>query len=100
MWPPGTSCSSSGIPIQRPPPAQRSFFQIGTVRFSSSISSRHPQKASARGEAYSGCRELRDELKRTVPIWKKERWAGGGRWIGIPDELQEVPTNSAVPPHS
>jgi molybdopterin synthase catalytic subunit len=47
--------------------------------------------ASHRAEAFSGCRELIDELKRTVPIWKKERWAGGGRWIGIPDELQEVP---------
>ncbi len=47
--------------------------------------------APHRGEAFSGCRELIDELKRSVPIWKKERWAGGGRWIGVPDELQEVP---------
>ena len=47
--------------------------------------------APHRGEAFSACRELIDELKRSVPIWKKERWAGGGRWIGVPDELQEVP---------
>jgi molybdopterin synthase catalytic subunit len=47
--------------------------------------------APHRAEAFSGCRELIDELKRSVPVWKKERWAGGGRWIGIPDELQEVP---------
>jgi molybdopterin synthase catalytic subunit len=46
--------------------------------------------APHRAEAFSGCRELIDELKRSVPIWKKERWVGGGRWIGIP-ELQEVP---------
>jgi molybdopterin synthase catalytic subunit len=30
-----------------------------------------------------------------VPIWKKERWAGGGRWVGVPDELQEVPGGRA-----
>jgi molybdopterin synthase catalytic subunit len=46
--------------------------------------------APHRGEAFSGCRELIDELKRVVPIWKKERWAGGGRWVGVP-ELREVP---------
>jgi molybdopterin synthase catalytic subunit len=31
-------------------------------------------------------RELIDELKATVPIWKKERWAGGGEWVGTPEE--------------
>jgi molybdopterin synthase catalytic subunit len=47
--------------------------------------------AAHRAEAFAGCRELIDELKRSVPIWKKERWAGGGRWVGVPEELQEVP---------
>jgi molybdopterin synthase catalytic subunit len=51
--------------------------------------------APHRGEAFSGCRALIDELKRAVPIWKKERWAGGGRWVGVPDELQEVPGGRA-----
>ncbi|HZD01580.1 MAG TPA: molybdenum cofactor biosynthesis protein MoaE [Actinomycetes bacterium] len=51
--------------------------------------------APHRGEAFSGCRHLIDELKRAVPVWKKERWAGGGRWIGVPDELQEVPGGRA-----
>ncbi len=51
--------------------------------------------APHRAEAFSGCRELIDELKRSVPIWKKERWTGGGRWIGVPDELQEVPGGRA-----
>jgi molybdopterin synthase catalytic subunit len=51
--------------------------------------------APHRGEAFTGCRELIDELKRTVAIWKKERWTGGGRWIGVPDELQEVPGGHA-----
>ena len=51
--------------------------------------------APHRGEAFTACRELIDELKRSVPIWKKERWVGGGRWIGVPDELQEVPGGRA-----
>ncbi|HEY4790946.1 MAG TPA: molybdenum cofactor biosynthesis protein MoaE [Actinomycetes bacterium] len=38
--------------------------------------------APHRVEAFTGCRELIDELKRTAPIWKKERWEGGGRWVG------------------
>jgi molybdopterin synthase catalytic subunit len=41
--------------------------------------------APHRGEAFTGARELIDELKRSVPIWKKERWAGGGRWVGVPE---------------
>jgi len=41
--------------------------------------------APHRAEAFAGCRELIDELKRTVPVWKKERWADGGRGVGIPE---------------
>ena len=41
--------------------------------------------APHRAEAFAGCRELIDELKRTAPIWKKERWVGGGRWVGVPE---------------
>jgi molybdopterin synthase catalytic subunit len=41
--------------------------------------------APHRAEAFAGCRELIDELKRSAPIWKKERWAGGGRWVGVPE---------------
>jgi molybdopterin synthase catalytic subunit len=47
--------------------------------------------APHRAEAFAGARELIDELKRSVPIWKKERWAGGARWVGVPEEFQEVP---------
>jgi molybdopterin synthase catalytic subunit len=42
--------------------------------------------APHRAEAFAGCRELIDELKRSAPIWKKERWAGGGRWVGVPED--------------
>jgi molybdopterin synthase catalytic subunit len=45
--------------------------------------------APHRAEAFAGCRELIDQLKATVPIWKKERWAGGGRWVGIPQTEPE-----------
>jgi molybdopterin synthase catalytic subunit len=45
--------------------------------------------APHRAEAFAGCRELIDQLKATVPIWKKERWAGGGHWVGIPETEPE-----------
>ncbi len=36
-----------------------------------------------RGAAFDACRWAMDELKRTVPIWKKERFADGGEeWVG------------------
>ena len=35
-----------------------------------------------RGAAFDACRWLMDELKRSVPIWKKERFADGGDlWV-------------------
>jgi molybdopterin synthase catalytic subunit len=35
-----------------------------------------------RGEAFSACRALIDELKETVPIWKHQQFAGGGsEWV-------------------
>jgi molybdopterin synthase catalytic subunit len=46
--------------------------------------------APHRAEAFAGCRELIDELKATVPIWKKERWAGGGEWVGTPEEADRA----------
>jgi molybdopterin synthase catalytic subunit len=38
--------------------------------------------APHRAEAFAACRFLIDETKRRVPIWKKERLAGGDeRWV-------------------
>ena len=34
--------------------------------------------AAHRGPAFDACRWVMDELKRTMPIWKKERYADGG----------------------
>lgn len=38
--------------------------------------------AAHRGPAFDACRWAMDELKRGVPIWKKERYADGGEdWV-------------------
>jgi molybdopterin synthase catalytic subunit len=36
--------------------------------------------APHRAEAFEAARFAIDELKRTVPIWKREAWAGGESW--------------------
>jgi molybdopterin synthase catalytic subunit len=36
--------------------------------------------APHRGEAFDAARFAIDELKRTVPIWKRESWNGGESW--------------------
>jgi molybdopterin synthase catalytic subunit len=36
--------------------------------------------APHRGEAFEAARWAIDELKRTVPIWKREAWDGGESW--------------------
>jgi molybdopterin synthase catalytic subunit len=43
--------------------------------------------ASHRGEAFEASRFVIDEVKRRVPIWKKEVGPGGERWVGLEGEL-------------
>jgi molybdopterin synthase catalytic subunit len=38
--------------------------------------------APHRGDALVACREAIDELKTSVPLWKKEVYVGGEEWIG------------------
>ena len=38
--------------------------------------------AAHRAPALEACREAIDTLKQTVPLWKKELYAGGEEWIG------------------
>ena len=38
--------------------------------------------APHRGDALAACREAIDELKVSVPLWKKEVYEGGEEWIG------------------
>ena len=35
-----------------------------------------------RAEAFAACREVIDRIKKTVPIWKKERGQDGEEWVG------------------
>ncbi|MSP13754.1 MAG: molybdenum cofactor biosynthesis protein MoaE [Chloroflexi bacterium] len=37
--------------------------------------------APHRAEAFAACRYAIDQLKATVPIWKKEFWEGGDYWV-------------------
>jgi molybdopterin synthase catalytic subunit len=46
--------------------------------------------APHRGEAFDGARFCIDTLKATVPIWKKETWAGGEDWGTDATPLTEV----------
>lgn len=38
--------------------------------------------AAHRREAFGGCSFILEELKSRVPIWKKEIFDGGERWVG------------------
>lgn len=41
--------------------------------------------AEHRAEAFEVCRELIDEFKATVPIWKHQQFADGAdEWVGLP----------------
>jgi len=46
--------------------------------------------APHRGEAFEAARFAIDELKRTVPIWKREAWDGGESWGLEAQHLTEV----------
>lgn len=50
---------------------------VGEVSVALAVSAAH------RDAAYAGSRYLIDELKRRVPIWKRERWSGGVAWVGL-----------------
>jgi molybdopterin synthase catalytic subunit len=38
--------------------------------------------AQHRQDALAACRDVIDELKARVPLWKKELYSGGEEWIG------------------
>ncbi|GAC1319866.1 MAG: hypothetical protein NVSMB12_19330 [Acidimicrobiales bacterium] len=46
--------------------------------------------APHRGEAFAAAQWAIDTLKDSVPIWKKEEWAGGSDWGGDARPLAEV----------
>jgi molybdopterin synthase catalytic subunit len=46
--------------------------------------------APHRGEAFEAARYCIDTLKKTVPIWKRERWEGGDDWGLDAHDVAEV----------
>jgi MoaE-MoaD fusion protein len=50
--------------------------EVGDVSVVIAVSAPHRQ------DALSACREVIDELKERVPLWKKEVYEGGEEWIG------------------
>jgi MoaE-MoaD fusion protein len=50
--------------------------EVGDVSVTIAVSAPHRQ------DALSACRDVIDELKERVPLWKKELYEGGEEWIG------------------
>jgi molybdopterin synthase catalytic subunit/molybdopterin converting factor small subunit len=50
--------------------------EVGDVSVTIAVSAPHRQ------DALSACRNVIDELKERVPLWKKELYEGGEEWIG------------------
>jgi molybdopterin synthase catalytic subunit len=42
--------------------------------------------AAHRAEAFEACHFAIDELKRIVPIWKREIFEDGAAWVGLQGE--------------
>jgi molybdopterin synthase catalytic subunit len=51
--------------------------------------------APHRDEAFAAARWCIDTLKATVPIWKKEEWAGGGGWGTDAQPVADLPAPSS-----
>jgi len=50
--------------------------EVGEVSVTIAVSAAHRQ------DALSACKDVIDELKERVPLWKKELYEGGEEWIG------------------
>ncbi len=57
---------------------------VGDVSVIARVMSEH------RADAFAACRWLMDELKRSIPIWKREIWTQGHSWSG-----GNIPSTSA-----
>jgi len=68
--------------------------RIGPVQISE-VSVAIAVSAAHRHEAFEACRFAIEELKKTVPIWKKEVFEGGELWIGTQSGR---PLNQATEP--
>lgn len=57
---------------------------VGQVSVVAVVSTPH------RGEAFAAAEYCVDTLKRTVPIWKRETWAGGTDWSECDHGIEDV----------
>lgn len=64
--------------------------EVGEVSVAVAVSAPH------RREAFEAGRYAIDTLKVRVPIWKKEVWEGGARWVGSEAVEGETPTNRVL----
>ena len=64
--------------------------EIGEASVAIAVCSPH------RADAFEACRYAIDTLKATVPIWKKEFWAGGSEWARGSQHVTEVPSSEGV----
>ena len=62
--------------------------ELGEVSVLVVVSSPH------REEAFAAARYVIDTVKASVPIWKREHWAGGSDWALDAHELTEVEVHS------
>ena len=54
------------------------LLEIGDVALSAAVSAAH------RREAFDACELLVERIKLTVPIWKRQKFAGGAtEWVGL-----------------
>ncbi len=60
--------------------------EVGEVSVVVAVSTPH------RAEAFDAARYCIDTLKHTVPIWKRETWAGGTDWSVCSHEAEDVGT--------
>ncbi|MEK7487565.1 MAG: molybdenum cofactor biosynthesis protein MoaE [Planctomycetota bacterium] len=59
--------------------------EIGQVSLFCAVSSAH------RVEAFKACQFTIDELKKNIPIWKKEIYEGGEEWLANPESRSTTP---------
>jgi molybdopterin synthase catalytic subunit len=65
--------------------------EVGEVAVVVTVSTPH------RAEAFSAAQFCIDTLKHTVPIWKRETWAGGSDWSLCAHDAPEAMTDGSWP---
>jgi molybdopterin synthase catalytic subunit len=68
--------------------------EIGQIAVLIAVTSAH------RGVAFSACQYAIDELKKHIPIWKKEVYEEGSAWLANAEALNPLPSPSSSPSSS